>query len=159
IVGSLDFRVTPSNAPIQRCLDRGLAFTFDSGVTVVHAEDVARGHYLAACRGQPGQRYILGGDRVTIPDYFALICRLCHRPPPLLTLPRVALLAAGAASSLLRAVGCRGVPFDYQQARHLAGKYGWYSSRKAATELGYSWRPVEEAVADYIDWARGRACG
>src|SRR5262249_34556711 len=119
--------------------------------------DAARGHYLAACRGRTGQRYILGGDRVTIPDYFALICRLCRRPQPVARLPRVAMLSLGAGFSLLRAAGVENVPFDYRQVRHLVGKYGWYASAKAVREFGYSWRPVTEAVADYVAWAGSRA--
>jgi dihydroflavonol-4-reductase len=67
IIGSLDYRITPSNAPIQRCLERGLPYCFDSGMTIVHAEDVARGHWLACLKGRPGERYILGGDRVAVP--------------------------------------------------------------------------------------------
>ncbi len=61
IVGSLDYRVTPSNAVIQRCLDRGLRLAVPGGVTVAHVEDVARGLVLAMQRGRPGERYILGG--------------------------------------------------------------------------------------------------
>jgi dihydroflavonol-4-reductase len=157
IVGPLDYRVTPSNAPLRRCLDRGLPCTFDSGLTVVHAEDVARGHVLALRRGTPGERYILGGDRMTIREYFKLLCELCGRPAPRLHLPRAALLTAGAAFSMLRVLGWRGVPFTFTQAWHLAGCYGWYASDKAAGQLGYHWRPVREAAAGYIDWVRSRA--
>ncbi len=158
VVGPLDFRVTPSNAPVQRCLDRGLPFSFRSGLTVVHAEDVARGHLLAMRHGRPGERYILGGDRVTIPDYFSLVCELCGRPRPRVCLPRWALLAAGLAFSALRGLGWARVPFTFTQARELAGKYGWYSSARAVRELGYSWRPAREAVADYVAWARSGRC-
>lgn len=159
VVGPLDYRVTPSSAPIQRCLERGLPITFPAGLTIVHAEDVARGHLLAALRGRAGRRYILGGERLTVRDYFALICRVCGRPGPRLHLPRGLMLAAGAGGSLLRRLGSRQVPFTFRQARHLVGKYGWYSSARAAAELGYAWRPAREAVADYVEWARatGRA--
>jgi dihydroflavonol-4-reductase len=154
VVGPLDYRVTPSNAPIQRCLERGLPYTFDSGVTVVHAEDAARGHVLALERGAAGERYILGGDCVTIADYFRLLCELCCQPLPRWHLPRWALLASGAGFSLARLLTRRQVPFTLGQARHLVGRYGWYSSQKAVRELGYTWRPVREAAGSYIDWAR-----
>ena len=156
VVGPLDFRVTPSNAPIQRGLDRGLPFCLDGGVTPVHAADVARGCVLALQQGRPGERYILGGDPISLPDYFRLICELCHRRPPRFKVPRLAMLGLGAGFSLLGAAGVRNLPFTYGQAR-LAGSYAWYSSRKAAEELGYSWRPVREAVASYLDWKRGQA--
>ncbi len=154
VIGSLDYRVTPSNLPIRQCLDRGLPFVFDSGLTLVHAEDVARGHLLAMKRGIAGQRYILGGDRMTLPEYFKLICRLCGRPKPFMKIPRFSLLMAGAVFSALQRVGVKKVPFDYGQVVHLAGKYGWYSSQKAVRELGYEWRSAEDAIRSYIEWAR-----
>ena len=154
IVGSLDYRVTPSNAVIQRCLDQGLRLAVPGGVTVTHAEDVARGLVLAMQRGRPGERYILGGDRVVLREYFSLIADECGRPRPLLTLPLTAVIASGAGFSILERVTGRPMPFSFTQARQLAGKYGWYSSDKAARELGYRSRPVAEAVRDYVTWVR-----
>jgi dihydroflavonol-4-reductase len=154
IVGPLDHRVTPSNAPIAQGVRRGLPVSFASGVTIVHAEDVARGHLLAMTAGRPGQRYILGGDRLTIPDYFRLICELSGRRGPTLRLPRWVMLSLGLGFSCLSKLGKRGVPFTYTQARQLVGRYGWYSSDKARRELGYSWRPAREAVASSVEWFR-----
>lgn len=153
IIGALDYRVTPSNAPIQQCLDKGLPFAFDSGLTVVHAEDVANGHVQAFKRGISGERYILGGTRVTIPDYFSVISEVCERRPPIAVLPRIALLSAGATFSLLKSVGMN-VPFGYRQADVLAGRYGWYSSEKAVKQLGYSWRGLRESIESYVSWKR-----
>jgi dihydroflavonol-4-reductase len=152
VIGPLDYRVTPSNQPIQRCIDRGLPFVFDSGVTVAHAEDVARGHLLALLHGRVGERYILGGERTTIAEYFRLICALCGRPKPYVRIPRFAMLALGTGFSVLQRAGKRTVPFTYNQAVQLVGKYGWYTSQKAAAELGYSWRPLAKAVSSYIEW-------
>ena len=154
IVGSLDYRVTPSNAVIQRCLDHGLRLAVPGGVTVTHAEDVARGLFLAMQRGRPGERYILGGDRVVLHAYFSLIADECGRPRPLLTLPLAAVIASGACFSLVERLSGRAMPFSFTQARQLAGKYGWYSSDKAAREIGYRFRPVAEAVRDYVTWVR-----
>ena len=154
VIGPLDYRVTPSTAPIHRCLMRGLRWGFPGGVTVVHAGDVARGHVLAMQHGRRGQRYILGGERLTVRDYFALIAAACGRPGPLLTLPRAAILACAAVFSVAERLSGRPMPFSFTQARHLVGRYGWYSSEKAMRELGYRWRPAAEAVADYVRWAR-----
>jgi dihydroflavonol-4-reductase len=154
VVGPLDYRVTPSNAPIQRCLDGGLRWAVPGGVTVVHAEDVARGHLRAMRAGRPGERYILGGDRLTVPDYFALIADQCGRPRPRATLPRWAVLAAAAGLDVAGRLTRRRMPVTLTQAWHLVGRYGWYSSEKARRELGYHWRPAAEAVAGYVDWVR-----
>jgi dihydroflavonol-4-reductase len=154
VVGALDYRVTPSNAPIQRCLDHGLRWAVPGGLTIVHAEDAARGLMLAMQHGRPAERYILGGDRLSIPDYFALIATQCGQPGPRLTVPRPVTIGAAAIFSAMELVGSRPMPFSLSQAWHLVGKYGWYSSDKAVEELGYAWRPASEAVLDYIRWTR-----
>ena len=154
VVGPLDYRVTPGSRPIQQCIDRGLPFAFDSGLTVVHAQDVARGHWQAMVRGRPGERYILGGERITIPKYFSLISSLCGRPAPRLKIPRLAMVILGACFSAAQGLGIRNVPFTFKQSRILVGRYAWYSSSKATNEIGYSWRPVEESVKSYIDWVK-----
>lgn len=157
VVGSLDFRVTPSNAPIQRCLDRGLPIAFHGGMTIVHAADVAVGHILAMEGGVSGQRYILGGERLTIPDYFALIARICQKPAPILVAPRWAMLGAGLGFNLARRLGVPSTPFSFGQIRNIVDHYAWYSSEKACSKLGYHWRPAAAAIADYVEWAkRGR---
>jgi dihydroflavonol-4-reductase len=154
IVGPLDFRVTPSNAPVAQGVRSGLPVSFASGLTIVHASDVARGHLLAMTRGRPGERYILGGDRVTIPEYFRLICDLSGRRGPRLRLPRWLMLSLGLGFSCLHKLGKQTVPFTFTQARQLVGRYGWYSSEKARQELGYTWRPAREAVAAAVEWFR-----
>jgi dihydroflavonol-4-reductase len=157
IVGPLDFRVTPSNAPIQRCLERGLPIYFRGGLTVAHAQDVARGHLLAMEKGIPGERYILGGDHMTIRDYFKLISELCGRRGPRVALAQWMMMALGCGFSVLQQISRSPVPFTYSQAKYSLCNYGWYSSEKARVTLGYSWRSVREAVASYIAWVR-RGC-
>jgi dihydroflavonol-4-reductase len=154
IVGSLDYRITPSTAPIQRCLDAGLPISFKGGVTLVHAADVARGHILAAEGGVSGERYILGGERLTFPDYFALIAKICERQEPRLVMPRSAMLAVGACCSFAMSFGIKSVPFSFRQISNIAGRFAWYSSEKARSRLGYQWRPASEAISDYVDWVR-----
>ena len=154
IVGSLDYRVTPSNAPIQRCLDHGLRVAVPGGLTIVHVEDVARGLVLAMQRGRRGERYILGGDRLTIRNYFALIAATCGKPGPLATVPRPVVLGGALALGAVARVTGRPSPMSFTQARELVGKYGWYSSDKAVRELGYQWRPAADAVAEYVSWVR-----
>jgi dihydroflavonol-4-reductase len=79
---------------IQRCLDQGLRLAVPGGVTITHAEDVAPGLFLAMQCGRPGERYILGGDRIVLREYFSLIADECGRPRPLLTLRAAAVIAS-----------------------------------------------------------------
>src|SRR5262249_50899757 len=106
-------RVTPSTAPIQRCIDRGLPFAFPGGITVAHAADVAVGHVQAMEHGVPGERYILGGERLTIPNYFALVSQICRRRPPRLVLPQWAMLGVGAGCTIVRSLGIGSVPLSF----------------------------------------------
>jgi dihydroflavonol-4-reductase len=154
LVGPLDYRVTPSNAPIQWCLEGRLRTAVPGGVTVVHVEDAALGLIQAMQHGRSCERYILGGDRLTMPEYFDLIAKQCGRPAPFVTLPRSAVIASGIVFSLVERFTSRTMPLTFSQARLLAGKFGWYSSEKAVRELGYSWRPAAEAVNGYVSWVR-----
>jgi dihydroflavonol-4-reductase len=154
IIGSLDFRTTPSSQPLEMALSRRLRFTFDSGVTVAPVRDVARGHILALRNGRSGERYILGGERLTISEYFDLINKICGTSKRLVRLPRSMMLGVGGAFSALQFLGWRTAPFTYTQALHLVGNYGFYSSDKAIRELGYSWHRAHDAISDYIEWVR-----
>jgi dihydroflavonol-4-reductase len=155
IVGSLDYRVTPSNEPIERALTKSLPFTFDAGVTIAPVADVAMGHILALRHGKSGERYILGGERLTITEYFRLIDACCGRDRAArIRLPRSVMLGIGGAFSVAKLLGAGRVPFTFTQARQLIGKYGFYSSHKAFEELGYRWRPAKDAINDYVQWVR-----
>jgi dihydroflavonol-4-reductase len=154
VVGSLDMRVTPSNEVIERAIRKGLRFTFDSGLTIAPVQDVARGHLLAFQKGRTGERYILGGEQLVIKEYFKLVEECCGSQRRQFHLPRTALLGIGAGFSAAKLVTRRQVPFTFTQARSLAGKYGFYSSRKAEEELGYQWRSAKEAITDFVAWVR-----
>jgi dihydroflavonol-4-reductase len=154
IVGSLDYRITPSNEVIDRGMSAGLPITFDSGLTIAPVRDVARGHILALQHGKSGERYILGGEMLTIPQYFRLIEDVCGKKRVHIKLPRAAMLGIGAGFTIIKAIGPKAVPFTYTQARELVGKYGFYSSQKAVTELGYSWKSAKDAIEDYVGWVR-----
>jgi dihydroflavonol-4-reductase len=123
-------------------------------LTIAHAADVAHGHLLAAGRGIAGERYILGGECLTIPDYFSLIARICTRTPPRVIVPRWAMLGIGAAFSFARLLGVQSVPFAFGQIHNIVGRYAWYSSDKARSALDYKWRPASEAIEDYVNWVR-----
>jgi dihydroflavonol-4-reductase len=152
IIGPLDYRGTSSTEPIRRCVTGAMLVAFPGGVTLAHAQDVARGHILAMRRGTPGDRYILGGEPVHIADYVQMAADACGRAPVRLTLPRWAMLAAGAGFSALSKVTRFNPPFSFTSARYTVGRFAWYSSAKAERELSYSWRPARAAVRETADW-------
>ena len=138
-VGEGDARPTPTGRMIRgAALGRYRAF-LDLGLNVVDVRDVARGHVLALEQGRVGERYILGGADLTLEELFAAICALADRPRPRLRVP-YALVRAGA---LVGAI-------NRHEAR-LARLPAYFSSAKAARELGYRPGPVEPALARAVE--------
>lgn len=120
----------------------------DGATNIVDAEDVAAGHLLAAKRGKPGERYILGGYNVSWVD---LIDRLAARSGvhhPLLVIPRDVAVLARLQSEF-------GLPGPIAPEALILMAQNWrYSSRKAKKELGYKTRPLEKTLGETIDWSR-----
>jgi dihydroflavonol-4-reductase len=125
----------------------------DTGLNIVHVDDVAAGHLLALERGRIGERYILGGEDMPLQAILALISALVGRKPPSIRLPHAVLLPlALAAEGVARLTGteARATVESVRMAR----KHMYYSSHKAARELGYSWRAPTAAFQDAIAWFR-----
>lgn len=124
------------------------------GTTVVHVDDVARGHLLALERGRRGGRYVLGGEAVSYRTLFTWIAEEVGRRPPLGTLPSLPLRLGGRAGDALRALG---LPIPFSEGLAVAGCAGlYYSSALAERELGYTWRPAREGIRDAVTWYRER---
>jgi dihydroflavonol-4-reductase len=117
-----------------------------SGMNFVDVEDVARGHLLAADRGKPGERYILGGENLTWPGLIDRIAEISGIHFPVIVLPtEIAWLGR-----VREAVGIPG-PVS-AEAYELMGKNWRFSSRKAERELGYTAAPIDESLRATIDW-------
>jgi dihydroflavonol-4-reductase len=125
----------------------------DTGLNLVHVDDVAAGHLLAEAKGRIGQRYILGGENLSLAEIFGRIAVLTHRRPPTIRLPLAAVWpVAAVAEGLARITGKEPmVTFD---SLRMARKVMFFSSAKAERELGYRARPVDVALRDAIDWFR-----
>jgi dihydroflavonol-4-reductase len=122
------------------------------GLNVVAAEDVARGHVLALERGRSGERYLLGGQNMTMRDLFATIARLGGVPAPRIPIPYpLALGAASIVDLLERAVGREPSLLVLDEVR-LARLPMYYDCAKARAELGYQHRPAEQALAEAVAW-------
>ena len=120
----------------------------DGATNIVDVEDVAEGHLLAALRGKPGERYILGGYNL---KWVELTDRLADQSgvaQPVLVVPRdIALLA--------RAYGELRLPSPVAPEGLVLMAQNWrYSSRKAKKELGYKTRPLERTLGESIEWSR-----
>ncbi len=153
-VGPRDIKPTPTGKMVLDAAAGRMPAYVDTGLNVVHVDDVAEGHVLALERGRIGQSYILGGHDLDMPDLLAMVDDVMGRPTPRRAkLPHgllwpVALGMEGAA----RAFGIE--PLVTREMLAMAKKRMYFSPAKAIAELGYAPRPAREAVADAVAWFR-----
>ena len=152
-IGPGDVKPTPTG---QIVLDAARGRTpayVDTGLNIVHVDDVAAGHLLAFHRGRVGERYILGGEDMTLREILTLIARIVGRAPPRIRLPHGAVLPVAYVSELYARLTGRPTRVTVEGVR-MARKRLFFSSGKAARELGYRWRPPSDAFADALRWFR-----
>jgi dihydroflavonol-4-reductase len=152
-VGPRDVRPTPTGRTIVEAANGRIPALVDTGLNIVHVDDVARGQLAALHHGKIGERYILGGENVSFAQMIKDISRLTGRCPPRLRLPRALTLPiAYAAESLAFITGKE--PFATVDGVRMAKHCMYYSSRKAECELGFKARPYIEGLEDAIRWFR-----
>jgi dihydroflavonol-4-reductase len=150
-VGPGDVKPTPTGRMVVEAASGKMLAYVDTGLNVVHVDDVAMGHLLAFDKGQVGERYILGGENLTLAEILGLICGLVGRKPPTVKLPRLPLFPiAVIAETWGRISGIE--PMLTVDSLKMAAKYMHYSSARAERELGYKARPAKDAFADAIAW-------
>lgn len=158
-VGPRDLKPTPTGRMIVEAASGRMPAYVDTGLNIVHVDDVAAGHLLALERGKVGERYILGGENLSLAAILGEIAAITGRPPPRLRLPRAALVPIAIAAELVARI--RGTePFVTRDGLRMAKKKMFFSSAKAKAQLGYSARPAGVALGDAIAWFRGSGyCG
>jgi len=153
-IGPRDVRPTPTGRIIVEAANGRMPAFVDSGLSLVHVDDVATGHLLAFDRGRVGERYILGGQDVMLGDMLAEIAAIVGRKPPTIRIPRGPLFPlAWVNEQIARVTG--GDPFLNMDSLRMAKHRMFFTSAKAEAELGYRARPHREALADAIAWFRG----
>ena len=152
-IGPGDIKPTPTGQMVVDAASGRTPAYVDTGLNVVHVDDVAAGHLRALERGRIGERYILGGENMTLREILVEISRLAGRSPPRIRLPHSALLPVAYASEALARLTGRGTRVTVEAVR-LARKHMYFSSQKAVRDLGYSWRPPTLAFEDALLWFR-----
>ncbi|HEX4111266.1 MAG TPA: hopanoid-associated sugar epimerase [Stellaceae bacterium] len=152
-VGPGDVKPTPTGRMIVEAASGRMPAFVDTGLNIVHVDDVAAGHLLAEERGRVGERYILGGENLSLRDILHRIAALVGRKPPRLSLPIPALMPVAAAmEAMARVTGKE--PFVTRDGLRLARKTMFFTSEKAVSELNYAPRPADDALADAVTWFR-----
>jgi dihydroflavonol-4-reductase len=154
-IGPFDIRPTPTGRLIVEAAANRVPAYVDTGLNIVHVDDVARGHLLAYEKGRVGERYILGGDDMHLVEILAEIASLYGRRPPRLRLPHGAVLPiAFLAQAWARAWG--GEPFATIDGIRMARKRMFFTSERARRELSYAPRPARDALRDAVAYFAGR---
>src|ERR1700686_3504318 len=152
-IGPRDVKPTPTGRIIvEAALGKIPAFV-DTGLNLVHVDDVAAGHFLALDRGKIGERYILGGQNVHLSDMLGAIANLLGRRPPRIRMPRSAIAPlAIAAETIARFTGRE--PFVTVDGLRMSKNKMYFTAAKAERELGYRARPYGEGLSHALDWFR-----
>ncbi|WP_322011607.1 hopanoid-associated sugar epimerase [Paraburkholderia sp. J12] len=152
-IGPRDVKPTPTGRIIVEAATGKIPAFVDTGLNLVHVDDVAHGHFLALERGRIGERYILGGENLPLQQMLADIAGMVGRKPPTLALPRWPLypLALGAEAV---ARFTKREPFVTVDALKMSKNKMYFTSAKAERELGYRARPYRQGLEDALAWFR-----
>jgi dihydroflavonol-4-reductase len=154
VIGAHDVRPTPTGRFIIQAAKGKMPIFVDTGLNLVDVEDVARGHLLALDQGRIGERYILGGDNVTLEQMLGEIASLTGRGPPRVKLLRWPLFPiAHALEAMAQLTGKE--PFVTVDGLKMSKNRMFFSSVKAERELGYCPMPHLGALRAALDWFRG----
>jgi dihydroflavonol-4-reductase len=154
-VGPRDVKPTPTGQLVLDFLNRKLPAYLDTGLNWVHVRDVAIGHVLAAEKGRPGERYILGhaDGNWTMRQMLLTLEEITGLPAPKLKVPHWVALAAAQVDETIS--GMTGKPPKAPLAGVRMAKYKmWFNPAKAIRELGLPQTPPKQALADAVEWFR-----
>jgi dihydroflavonol-4-reductase len=151
-VGPRDIKPTPTGRIIVDAASGRIPAYVDTGLNVVHVDDVAVGHLLAFERGTIGRRYILGAQNLTLQEILSQIAALTRQPPPRWRLPHNLILPIAHIAETWARLRGGGEPLITVDGVRLAKKQMFFSYERAGRELGFRPRPVKDAFRDALDW-------
>lgn len=152
-LGPGDVKPTPTGRLVAEAVRGSMPAYVETGLNVVHVDDVAAGHLAAMERGVIGERYILGGENLTLCDLLTEISRVTGRAPPRFKLPAGPLMPLAYVNEWgARLMGYE--PFLHCDSLRMSRTRMFFDDRKARRELGYETRPAQLAVRDAVEWFR-----
>jgi len=153
-IGPRDIKPTPTGRIIVNALAGKMPAYVDTGLNIVHVDDVAEGHILAMERGEVGSRYILGGENLTLSEILAKLAEIAGVKAPRVRLPHGLVMPLAHVSEAWARLTRAKAPMLTKDGVKMALKYMFFSIAKAERELGYSPRPAVEALRDAVKWFR-----
>jgi dihydroflavonol-4-reductase len=150
--GPGDVKPTPTGRLVVEAASGRMPAYVNTGLNVVHVDDVAIGHLLAYKKGRVGETYILGGENRTLQWILETIAELTGLPPPRIRLPHWFVTPIARVVEGVTRIRGSGEPMMTVDSVRMARKLMYFSIEKARRELGYSPRPAVEALRDGIEW-------
>jgi dihydroflavonol-4-reductase len=153
-VGPYDLKPTPTGKMILQAVSGRMPAYVDTGLNFVHVDDVAAGHLLAFERGRIAERYILGGENMTLRHFLETICRIIEKPAPRIRLSVGLVLPFAYLNEMWVRMINGSEPLLTVDGVRMAANHMYFSSQKAERELGYKPRPAREAFCEAVAWFR-----
>jgi dihydroflavonol-4-reductase len=153
-IGERDIKPTPTGRIVVDFLKRKFPAYVETGLNLVDAAECARGHVQALEKGRAGERYILGGENLTLKQILDRLAAITGLPSPALKLPYVVAFAAGALDEMVTGRLLGREPRATIDAVRMGRKMMFVSSAKAERELGWRTVPVDGALRRSVEWFR-----
>ncbi len=153
-IGERDIKPTPTGRIIVDFLKRKFPAYVDTGLNLLDVADCAEGHLLALEKAKPGERYILGGENLTLKQILDKLAAITGLPSPKIELPYAVAYATGVVDTLITGKLRKREPRVTLDAVRMGRKKMFVSSAKAERELGFAAGPVDDALRRAADWFR-----
>jgi dihydroflavonol-4-reductase len=153
-IGEQDVKPTPTGRIVVDFLKRKFPAYVETGLNLVDVRECARGHVAALEKGKTGERYILGGEDLTLKQILDQLSQITGLPSPTIKLPYIFAFAAGAVDETITGILLRREPRATVDMVRMGKKKMFASSAKAERELGWKLVPIDNALKRAVDWFR-----
>ena len=154
-IGERDVKPTPTGRIVLDFLKKKFPAYVETGLNLVDATECARGHIQALEKGKTGERYILGGENLTLKQILDRLAAITGLRSPTVKLPYVFAFATGVVDEMVTGRLLRREPRATIDAVRMGHKMMFVSSAKAERELGWRRVPVDGALRRAVEWFRG----
>ena len=153
-IGERDIKPTPTGRIVVDFLKRKFPAYVDTGLNLVDVKDCAEGHLLAMEKARPGERYILGGENLTLKQILDKLAAITGLPSPSIRLPYAVAYATGVVDTLVTGKMRNREPRVTLDSVRMGRKKMFVTSAKAERELGWNPGPVDGALRRAVEWFR-----
>ena len=151
-VGERDIKPTPTGRIVVDFLKKKFPAYVDTGLNLVDVAECARGHVAALEKGRSGERYILGGENLTLKQILDKLAAITGLPSPKIKVPYVVALATGVVDQVVTGYIRNREPRATIDAVRMGRKKMFVSSSKAERDLGWKTVPVDDALRRAVEW-------